>query len=159
MMIKELIEKYFAAETTLEEEAQLRDYFNSVNVDADLQGYQPLFQTLEQESRKEVSTDFDRKLLERMQPGARVVRMRVWQRHLMRVAAVGILLAGAFLLLQPPAPRQQAINWEKYETTDPDLAYEQTKEALRLLASKLNKGSKKTIEEVSKTEKVSKYFN
>jgi hypothetical protein len=78
---------------------------------------------------------------------------------LLRVAAIGVVLAGALLFLRPPRHEAQAINWERYETKDPGLAYEQTKEALRLLSSKLKKGSKKAVEEVSKAEKMNKYFN
>jgi hypothetical protein len=158
-MMKALIEKYFNGETTLEEEAQLKAYFRNGEVDETLRQYAPLFRYLEQEKAQLLDSDFDQKLTARLQKGATVVGMRPWQRQLLRVAAVGILLAGLFLLFQRKPASHTAIHWEKYETQDPELAYEQTKEALRLLSSKLKRGSKKAVDEMSKTEKMSKFLN
>jgi hypothetical protein len=42
--IEKLIEKYNNAETTLNEEAQLKAYFASDNVEPDLEHYKSLFQ-------------------------------------------------------------------------------------------------------------------
>jgi hypothetical protein len=42
--IKILLEKYFEGETSLWEEQQLRDYFSSQTIDAELVEYAPLFQ-------------------------------------------------------------------------------------------------------------------
>lgn len=47
--INDLIEKYFAGETSLEEEKILRGYFNGSNIDPRLLSYAPLFQFFERE--------------------------------------------------------------------------------------------------------------
>ena len=47
--INDLIEKYFAGETSLEEEQILRGYFNGSNIDPRLSSYAPLFQFFEKE--------------------------------------------------------------------------------------------------------------
>jgi hypothetical protein len=159
--MKNLIEKYFEGETSLREEAELRRYFNSGNVEESLRQYEPLFRHFENEREWGLSDEFDQKLLAKLEGGARIVPMRNWQRTWLRVAAMGAVLIGAFFYLQRPVlpAQQQAINWEKYEITDEKAAYEETVKALKLLSSKLNKGSKKAAEEVEKVEKVSKYFN
>lgn len=159
--MKNLIEKYFEGETTLQEEAELRRYFNSDEVDESLRQYQPLFRHFENEKAQGLSADFDQKLLERLEGSAKVVRMQGRQRTWLRVAAIGAVLTGAFFYLQRPVSpaQQQAINWDKYEIKDEKVAYDETVKALRLLSSKLNKGSKKAVLEVGKVEKVSKYFN
>lgn len=160
--MKTLIEKYFNGETSLEEEARLRAYFNSDEVDESLRPYQPLFSFFEKESQRALGNDFDPKLLSRLENEGRVVRMKTWQRNLLRIAAVGAVLFGALFFLEKPVltPAHQAgIDWSKYEITDEQLAYEETVKALRLVSAKLNKGSKKASQEVLKVEKVSKYFN
>lgn len=160
--MKELIEKYFAEETSLEEEAQLRAYFNGKHIDANLQQYQPLFQYFEQERRQELNNDFEQKLLHHIKPATKVFKLKIWQRRVLQMAAIGLLIAGSFLFLKPnktPPQTAQTIDWSKYEITDEKLAYDETKKALELLASKLSKGSKKTKKEISKVEKASKVFN
>ncbi len=173
MNINELIKKYFDGETSLEEEAQLQAYFTGDEVDESLQQYAPLFQFLKTERQQTLNSDFDRRLLANLQAEGKTAKIRTLRnrrfaitpnrqfiRPLLRIAAAIVVLFGAFLLVKPRfAPeKQQAIDWSKYEIKDPELAYEQTKEALKLLSSKLKKGSEKAVEEVSKTEKVGKYF-
>lgn len=162
--MKNLIEKYFDGETSLQEEAELRRYFNSGEVDESLKMYQPLFQHFEKTQQSlTLGSDFDEKLLARLAEGGKVVRMKTWQRRLLQVAAVAAVAAGVFILTQNQAmsggEKQTSVNWEKYEIKDEQLAYEETVKALRLLSSKMNKGSKKASREVEKIEKVSKYFN
>ncbi|MBI5914014.1 MAG: hypothetical protein HY842_01440 [Bacteroidetes bacterium] len=160
--MKALIEKYFEGETTLEEEARLRSYFNSGQVDEALKEYQPMFRFFASERKISVSGGFDEALLQKLEPQANVVKMRTWPRHLLRIAAVGAVLVAALVFLQKPnngQSQQVAVDWSKYEITDEQVAYDETVKALRLLSSKLKKGSKKAADEVEKMEKVGKYFN
>lgn len=162
--MKALLEKYFAGNTTLEEEAKLQAYFRSGQVEEELKQYQPLFQLFDHEREVTVSDDFDKKLQAKLDSPAKVVRLRSWQRTLLRVAAVGAVLLASYFAFRsmqpaPEAPVATTIDWSKYEITDEQLALEETKKALRLVSAKLNKGKRKTIEEVSKTEKITKYLN
>ena len=159
--MKNLIEKYFEGETTLREEAELREYFNSGEADESLRQYQPLFQHFENEREQGLNADFDQKLKGKLESSAKVVRMQRRERTWLRIAAMVAVAIGAFFYLQHPVtqPQQQAINWDKYEIKDEKVAYDETVKALKLLSSKLNKGSKKAAQEVEKMEKVSKYFN
>jgi hypothetical protein len=161
--MKDLIEKYFNGETTLEEEARLRAYFSGDKVEESLQQYQSLFRFFEAEKGQQVSDDFDQTLLCRLEEGGgKVVLMQTWRRNLLRMAAVGAVLLIAFFFLEKPFvhPNVQAgIDWSKYEIKDEKLAYEETVKALKLVSAKLKKGSRKASREVEKVEKVSKYFN
>ncbi len=161
--MKALIEKYFEGETSLEEEAQLRAYFGSGAVDDDLKVYQPLFHHYTSEKELVLSDDFDEKLFQELEIAeGKVVKMRTWPKQLLRIAAVGAVLVAAMIFLQKTnttQAQQAAVDWSKYEITDEQEAYEETVKALKLVSSKLKKGSKKASDEVGKMEKVGKYFN
>ncbi len=160
--MKALLEKYFDGETSLEEEAQLRAYFNGEAVDDELRVYQPLFQHFAQEQGIALSDDFDDKLLQKIGANeAKVVQMRNWPKQMLRIAAVGaVLLVAMVAIWRPQTQAQQAsIDWSKYEITDEQQAYDETLKALRLVSSKLKKGTEKATHEVEKMEKVGKYFN
>ncbi|MCF8246577.1 MAG: hypothetical protein K9J37_17130 [Saprospiraceae bacterium] len=162
--MKALIEKYFEGETSLEEEARLRDYFNSgEGVAEDLREFQPLFQHFSTERDRGLSDDFDEALFQKMDlPDTKVVRMNTRPRHLLRIAAVGAVLVGAMFFLQKnnsTHAQQASIDWSKYEIKDEKIAYEETVKALKLLSNKLNKGTKRAGEEMKELEKVGKYFN
>ena len=72
MNYHELLEKYFRAETTLDEEARLRSYILSDEVADDLRQYRPLFQFFEEEKEHSLSEGFEEKLLAEMQQPAKL---------------------------------------------------------------------------------------
>jgi len=159
--IKNLLDKYFEGETTLQEETQLRQYFNQEEVDPSLLHYQPLFQYFKKAEQVQLSNDFESQLFAKIDQQARpTARIRpMWRSALRIAAAVAVLVAVYFLLpLQPQQSEPQAFDWEEVATEDPDLAYEQTEAALRLLASKLNGGAKTAVKEIEKVEKVTEVF-
>lgn len=163
--IHQLIEKYFNGETSLSEETFLRNYFNSGNVAEDLKQYEPLFQYFEAEQSASLTDSFDEKLFEKLESGAKVVQLRSKRFVYLRVAAAVVFLVASFFMFKNietttstiPA-ESTAINWEKYEPETTEEAYEETRKALKLLAMKLNKGSKKAAKEVSKMEKINPAF-
>ncbi len=160
--MKALIEKYFEGETSLEEEAMLRDYFNNGEVEEELSAYQPLFQYIANEQAQALSDDFEEQLFQRLEIAPKIVQMRQWPRQVMRIAAVAAVLVVAMLFLQKTnttQAQQAAVDWSKYEITDEQQAYDETVKALKLLSSKLNKGTKKAEQEMEKMEKVGKYFD
>ncbi len=162
--MKALIEKYFEGETTLQEEAQLRDYFSSgQEVAEDLREFQPLFQHLASQREQVLSDDFDEALFQKMGVSEpKIVQMRIWPKQLLRIAAVGAVLIVAMIFLQKTnttQAQQASIDWSKYEIKDEKVAYEETVKALKLLSSKLNKGKEKATKEMKQMEKVGKYLN
>ncbi len=93
--IEQLIERYFAAETSLGEERILRDFFAQDDVPAHLKVYQPLFQEEAQLSEAHLDKRFDKRLLSMTDEGhVRAHRISLYERlRPMMKAAVFVGLA------------------------------------------------------------------
>lgn len=93
--IEQLIERYFAAETSLGEERILRDFFAQDDVPAHLKVYQPLFQEEAQLSEAHLGKQFDKRLLSMTDEGhVRAHRISLYERlRPMMKAAVFVGLA------------------------------------------------------------------
>lgn len=65
-MIAALLEKYWEAETTVEEEAKLSAYFRGSEVPAEWASYREVFGYFAEEAELTVSADFDKRMLERI---------------------------------------------------------------------------------------------
>ncbi len=87
--IEQLIERYWACETTLQEEAILRAFFSQPDVPESLRKYQALF-TYELEKEKPLGEDFDARMLEQigMTPKAKTVTLKRRLMPLFRAAAI-----------------------------------------------------------------------
>lgn len=148
--IRSLLEKYWEAATSLEEEARLRDFFvrHQHPLPDDLREAAPLFRYCQLE--------MDRELPAVPEQEARVLPIsKAWPwQHWMKYAAVLLIMAGiGFGLRQQRIKHGQLIAAEFGEDTykDPEVAYKETQKALQLLARNLNKGT-------AQMEKLS-YFN
>lgn len=125
--IETLLEKYFDAATTVNEERVLQDYFSSPNVAQHLEQYRSLFGYF----AKEKEQRFDGALP--LQPGRR--KVVAW----LSVAASVVVLLGigtfAYKNLETPNAPQDLGTYE-----NPEMAFQQTQKALDLLAAHVNKG-------------------
>lgn len=95
--IKQLLERYWRCETSLEEEEILRTFFSQKDVPADLASYKPLFAYEQEETSADVlGDDFDQKILGKVEGDkpvrARVITMRQRLMPLFRAAAVVAIL-------------------------------------------------------------------
>lgn len=121
-VIDGLLEKYLNAETSLQEEARLREYFTSGEVAPHLQEYVPLFSYFELSKEEsftgQVNFDKGRK------------KVYSW----VAVAASVVVAAGLFF--QEPATVNEFGSYE-----DPELAMEKTKEALQMVSQLMNTGT------------------
>lgn len=61
--IEQLLERYWACETSLEEEEILRAFFSQKDIPASLQGYRPLFAAQQEEKKLSLDDDFDARML------------------------------------------------------------------------------------------------
>ena len=142
--ISQLLEKYWEGETSLQEENTLKQYFNQENVAQELQEYQPLFQFFKEEQDLVMSDDFEKRLLEQIQKESSAkVRKLNWMTFIRNVAAVAIILFGAFFLLKNinPTKVQPIAQGARVKVIDDEMeAYETTKAALLLLSGKIKKG-------------------
>jgi hypothetical protein len=136
--IRELLEKYWEAATSLEEEALLREFFvkHQHALPEDLREAAPLFRYFQAENDRELPAE----------PPASIVPItgsRPWQ-HWMKYAAVVLIMAGLGFSVQQFRQRlhQLEIADLRQDTfSDPEDAYKETQKALELLARNLNRGT------------------
>ncbi len=138
--IRKLLDKYWAGESSLQEETQLREFFSGTNVPEDLKTYQPLFQFFQLEQDKNLNGDFDQRLIQELKssenPKSKVRRLPY---YLMRVAAAGLLLFSIYFVNQQW--NQNFYTQVATEEMTPEEVYAQTKQALLLVSVKMIKGT------------------
>ncbi|MFD2586901.1 hypothetical protein ACFSQJ_08165 [Croceitalea marina] len=121
--VENLLEKYFEAATTVAEEETLRTYFAQESVATHLEQYRPMFsyfsKAKEEQYTKQVPLN----------------TRRNFNYKWISVAAVAVLFLGIYF---GPEKYQDYQDRKKAE-----LAYQQTKEALNLLAVNFGKGTEK----------------
>jgi len=137
--IEKLLEKYFAAATTIEEEKVLKDYFASSNVAPILDQYKPMFVYAVQTKKEQFTATLSLKTKKRS--------YAVW----LSVAASVIVLLGVaqFTFNQYNKPQ-----WQDLGTiNDPEIAFKETQKALDMISVHVNKGigSIKYINEYEQT--------
>lgn len=111
--VKALLDKYWEAETSLEEEAALAAYFRQPDVDARLEGFRGMFLYFEQEARVRPGEGFENRILEAVRradeagnTGAPVRRLWRGVKRSVAAAAAVVLVIGLFLMV--PTSRRAA---------------------------------------------------
>ena len=164
--IDQLLDRYFAGTTTLEEENTLKAYFQTESVAPEHETWRPFFQFLEVEADVEMSDSFTERLLEQHQEETeyeapvsiatnrpRIIPM------VTRMAAIAAVLIVAMTLVPRlwdsgmPADQTAEVDWEEIATQDEELAFEEAKAALLLLSSKLNGGTGKAADQLKRVKK------
>ncbi|TCK68944.1 hypothetical protein DFQ05_0454 [Winogradskyella wandonensis] len=124
--IENLLEKYDNAETTLQEEAQLRAYFSSEDVAPHLEHYKPLFvyftSTQQEAFTKDVPLNTKKK-----------TRLYQW----ISVAAVAVLMLGIMI---PQVWDNSPKTLADYTPEEQEL-YNKTKNALAFMSANFNEGT------------------
>lgn len=165
--IQSLLDKYFAGESSLQEEAQLRQLLQQEPLSEEHQAYQQWFQLLEEESNLSLGDDFDLKVMQAIEtsvkPAVKIRRLSVsW---VLRVAAVFALLAAGLwwmtrsnAIVEEPVVVAEAkvIDWSKYEPKTPEEAFQVTRKALRRVATGFNEGTSIATESIGKMEEMGK---
>lgn len=157
---KQLLDKYFEGETTLEEEAQLRQYFQSEEIPQDLEVYRPLFSYFTEpipsysekaEAKLLQALEAEEQSSDRKEKSANIRRMgglRLWA----AAASIALLLSLGFWWIQPAKPAavvaetesSAEIDWSKYEVESPEVAYQNMSKAFNLVANKMEEGKEQT---------------
>jgi len=129
-----LLQKYFDAETTIEEENELITYFTSEEVDDDLKMYVPMFSGMKElsaDENPELSNDLMDFILE--SEHKEKVRYR-WMWQMVTGVAASVILV--MLAVNFYSSQSQ---W-KDTFTDPKQAYSEASKTLEFVAGKYNKG-------------------
>ncbi len=134
--IKQLLERYYDGETSLEEEASLRAYFKNNEVPEELLTAKMQFQFFAEAQKEQLTKEvFEERLY--TPPKAKVRKLRLPRFAYAAAASVALLLAGYFLLPTNTTPKRQYSSRK-----NPEQAYEDTKRALLFISAHLNKGTK-----------------
>ena len=158
--IQSLLDKYFEGESTLVEEAQIKAYFQGDQIDESLQIYSEFFQFLgEEKDQQTLRPEFETELLAELakeDTPSRSAKVRQLPGMLLRIAALVVLMIGLYFLVPQQDDQLTAgeFDWESVELENEQEAFEQTKAALELLASKLNGSSKTATEHLQNVEKI-----
>jgi hypothetical protein len=152
MNVIALLDKYWQAETSLEEEKALADYFRSPLVDPELEPYREVFAYFDEEARVMPAPDFGDRILQHIgiaPDNRKTAIIRPFGRGLLSAAAVIATLVIGLFLLTPP--RQQAADAGNSLATirhgaiqdtydDPEQALAVVRRALLVASTHLNEG-------------------
>jgi hypothetical protein len=179
--IKNLLDRYWLAETSVEEEKALAAYFRGPDIDPRLEPFRDLFAYFEEEAQVTPGKDFESRILDRIlreeasaampetdsAPSVRPVRR--WLNTSYAAAAAVILAIGAYLMYQPapsvPGPgtattmaAKPAVNTTasaiKDTYDDPQQALAAIRHALLTASVRMNQGkdiTKKNMDRLSET--------
>jgi len=156
--IDKLLEKYFEGETTLDEENQLKEYFNQPVIPEKYEKYSGHFRFIESESKENLSEEFDVDLSEC------ISRTKIYRTNFIykigygiaAVAAVIAILIMAYVQYSSLPFKSLRLDYLSQDTyKDPELAYAETKKTLLYVSEKMNTG----MNELEKLSKFNKSIN
>jgi hypothetical protein len=161
-VVKNLIERYFRGETTLEEEASLREYFRAGPVDERCREYAALFRWMSREQDRQLEDQRAGDMFRQLEPtGGKTVSMRVVSRQwILRIAAALVLMAGMWWTYQGRRAAEQTaeVDWSKYEITSEQEALMITRGALLKASQSLNKGANAAAGQMDRMQEIGRFF-
>ncbi|MBS1951749.1 MAG: hypothetical protein JST37_12160 [Bacteroidetes bacterium] len=138
--IEQLLEKYWDAQTSLEEEEELHQYFKNNPVPEVWKETAELFRYFDHEKNKMITDiNFDQAVTKQLsqRQEKKVIEMKSWL-QIARVAA-GVLVVVAAVYLIGLEVRNSSTKEIADTETDPQLAFEETKKALLMISRSFNK--------------------
>lgn len=151
--IEQLLERYWACETSLEEERILRTFFSQKEMPESLMQYRDLF-TYEQSDKEDnkLGEDFDARILSMIEEPTvklRVVSIRERLMPLFKAAAVVAIIltlgnAAQWSFGEGGEEEPADINYANYKDTysDPAVAYDNVENALELVSEGISRSQK-----------------
>ncbi|MCF8366209.1 MAG: hypothetical protein K9H16_10520 [Bacteroidales bacterium] len=151
--IKILLEKYYACETSLDEEKILKTYFTSGRVDENLRVHTSIFTCLKNESSIKPADELEDKILEKLHAAARIpfYRNRIFWIYSTGIAA-SILFIFTFVFEMQNQKTNTLHSNLSHSEKNTKIAYEQTKIALAYVSEKYVRGTE-PLSEVAKFSK------
>ncbi|OGU15578.1 MAG: hypothetical protein A2X61_03275 [Ignavibacteria bacterium GWB2_35_12] len=153
--IDELIIKYFDGETSLEEENELKEFFNQSEIPERYEKFVSHFKFIDTESKEFLSDDFDDVV------SKRITQTKIHKTNFIykigygiaAVAAVIAILMMAYVQYSSLPFKSLRLDYLSQDTyKDPNLAYAETKKTLLYVSSEMNKGMAQ-LEKLSKFDK------
>ena len=151
--IKVLLDKYWEGESSIEDERLLKEYFSTDQIDPALEALRPLFAFYKQQGEIAMASEIN--LKPRIEPVARIHNLR-W---LINVAATVLVFIGLFFAnrYQDQRAKETYVFVDTYD--DPKVAYQEVKEALMFVSTKMNKGLSKADQSLAKMEPLDNILN
>ena len=145
--IKSLLEKFWEGNTSLDEERELKEYFRNTSVGENTPD-EIYFRMLLENDQKKLDHSFDEEVIRKIHSIKKTIPM--WNGWLSRAVMILAVGGSAIMIwvLSTDNPVQPPVNKIAAEQkVDPEVtkAYEQTRQALMLVSSKLNKGKEQTM--------------
>jgi len=154
--IKQLLEKYWACETSLEEEKQLKEFFSQPNLSPNWAKHQAMFQFFKAEGEQEIIGDFEESLTQKIKIKELRPKRNMLFYNMMRVAASLLIVLGcAYFYQQDAKPTETAVMQDTF--TDPEEAYAEVKKALLKVSKDLNTGTEYMVS-IKKINQGTKHF-
>jgi len=158
--IKSLLDKYWEGDTTLLEEAELKMYFSSNQVDEKLKPFKSLFQFFREEREDGSTIGLEQKILDEIQGTAPKARKLSAWRPLLKYAAVLVFaLFGGYALyynsMNSTSTASIVYDDNPQEAIE---AYNEVKAALALVSNKLEKGTSTAALGLNKTKNTNGIF-
>jgi len=145
--IEQLLAKYWESETSLEEEKELREFFNGPNVPDHLKQNVPLFKFFKEEKKSgKLDPVFDQQVLDKIESldnqkpkKGKVVVM--YKQYLQVAAAVLVLVVAGYFIKEEYYEKEKEVQPYISDTfEDPQKAFEETKKALQMISANFKKG-------------------
>lgn len=162
--IDNLLERYFQAESSPEDESTLRQYFLKEDVDPRHQYVRPIFIWAQSEQSHHISSDFEGKVMERIRKEPATLPTSLWIRYRRAVAiaaSLAILIFAVWWMTTPKFFVHESANAALAEDTfqNPEEAYREFEAALALIAQAMQQGENITFESVSPTSELDVFAN
>jgi hypothetical protein len=136
--INKLIEKYWEAETTIEEEEVLKTYFNSDHVAKEHLDFAPLFSYYKAQLQLKYDMPLDLQTTEIQD--SKVVQISTWKKYMYAVASIFVLGLGSIYFFKNISESDVENNLVR-EIEDPEEALALTLKALAMVSKNLKTGT------------------
>lgn len=131
--IEELLNRYWNAETSLEEEQQLREYFTGSSIPEHLKETAALFRYFESNKKKSLNdASFDGTVLSKVSTPKRSKVVRLVYNTMRIAAGVAVLVVATWFIRDEIRKASPQVMVDTYD--DPKLAFEETKKALQMIS-------------------------
>lgn len=156
--IRILLDKYWACESTLQEEQLLQQYFSQKEVAPELEEYRSLFSYFEKQQQVQLPAKFDTELKWQLAERSPKKRKTLWLNNLLKVAAsLLLILSCSYFYYQQEQSEPKDISLLEDTYQDPEVAYQEMKKALQEVSTKLNSGTKYIVS-IKQINEGTKYF-
>ena len=156
--VEALLDKYWACETSLEEEERLKDFFSGGDVPENLLPYVPMFQYYHEMRSRKTSDAFEKNILDRIEKNNIVGGKQRYVYRLSKIAAA-VLLVLSFIFIHDRymKVKEDAISFAKDTFEDPNDALDEARRVLLMVSSRMNQGTA-TLVKVNEFNKVEEIF-